>query len=376
MESNEQTTVAAVRFSKVGKLYYFDYSRFPDLQPGDYVIVDTSRGRYMGQVMGFVPVDESIPEYRTILRPATPRDMLLSQKWKEKEADALAVCEKKSRKFGGYHNVKFIAAQYNYDGTSLAFLFTAEQKVNVVPLWNELKREFAAQIEMRQISPRDVAKLMGGLGACSELRCCSTFLTDFSPISIKMAKVQDISLNPSEITGMCGRLRCCLVYEYEQYLEARAQLPRRNKRVGTPHGIGRVVDLYPLQDAVSVFVEEQGMFMVPRERLLPLSEYEALLKKAQSPCDESCAEGQEESRLYPDQRLDKPVPEAQPHDAPVAVEETQHRRRRSKPRSQDAAAHDKQDKPETSDRSSRSSRDRRGRSSRRRRQSKSKNQNE
>ena len=107
---------------------------------------------------------------------------------------------------------------------------------------------------MRQIGPRDVAKLLGGFGACGELRCCSTFLTDFSPISIKMAKAQGISLNPSEITGMCGRLRCCLVYEYEQYVQARQQLPKKNKRIGTPEGEGRVIDVLPLQDAVLVAV--------------------------------------------------------------------------------------------------------------------------
>lgn len=284
-EFENQRTVAGVRFTKVGKLYHFDYSAFPDVQAGDYVIVETMRGRQMGQIIGFAPAGTDGREYKTILRPATPRDLLLLKEWEAKQDDALIVCQEKARQLGGLSDVKFVAAQYNYDGSVLTFLFSAEQKVTPTKLQNELKKVFRAQIEMRQIGPRDVAKLLGGYGACGELRCCSTFLTDFSPISIKMAKVQGISLNPSEITGMCGRLRCCLVYEYEQYVEARKHLPRRNKRVGTPLGVGKVVDVYPLQESVSVFIEEEGIRTFKREDLIPLDELEALQKKAKEPCN-------------------------------------------------------------------------------------------
>ena len=313
----QQLSVAAIRFTKVGKLYHFDYSQFPDLQPGDYVIVNTARGRYMGQVMGFVPAQQSEEEHRPILRMATPRDMLLRQQWRTKQDGALEVCKQKAQEIGGFDEVKFVAAQYNYDGSALTFLFTAEQKVNVTKLWDALKREFPAQIEMRQIGPRDVAKLLGGYGACGELRCCSTFLTDFNPISIKMAKTQGISLNPSEITGMCGRLRCCLVYEYEQYVEARKQLPKRNKRIGTPHGIGKVIDVHPLQDSVTVFIEEQGRHLVQREELIPLEEYDEFVKKAQEPCaqenGESCQCQQPSTQSAQSQ---------QPPDTPAEGEET------------------------------------------------------
>jgi hypothetical protein len=129
-----------------------------------------------------------------------------------------------------------------------------------------------------------VAKLMGGNGPCGETCCCCRFLTEFSPVSIKMAKAQGISLNPSEITGMCGRLRCCLVYEYEQYVEARKHLPKRGQRIGTPHGIGRVGEVLAMQDAVSVWVEE-AQHTVKREDLMPVTEYEALMAKAQEPCE-------------------------------------------------------------------------------------------
>jgi cell fate regulator YaaT (PSP1 superfamily) len=278
-----QRLVAGVRFHKVGKLYHFDYSQFPQLQIKDYVIVETTRGRQMGQVMAFSPVDDESREHKPILRMATPRDLVLKQYWESRQDEALLLCQTKAKEMGGFLDAKFVAASYNYDGSLLTFLYSAEDKVNVNRLWNELNKHFSAQIEMRQIGPRDVAKLLGGFGACGELRCCSTFLTDFSPISIKMAKAQGISLNPSEITGMCGRLRCCLVYEYEQYVEARAKLPKRNKRIGTPMGEGKVLDVMPLQDAVLVLVEE-GIHTFKREELVPLEELEALAKKAKEPC--------------------------------------------------------------------------------------------
>jgi cell fate regulator YaaT (PSP1 superfamily) len=285
MPVERQRTVAGVRFHKVGKLYHFDYSPYPELQAGDFVIVETARGRQMGQVMGFMPAEADGREYKTIMRVATPRDLVLKQEWEARQEDALAKCREKARQLGGFEDVKFVAAQYNYDGSLLTFLFTAEDKINPGRLWAELSKMFPAQVEMRQIGPRDVAKLLGGYGACGELRCCSTFLTDFSPISIKMAKAQGISLNPSEITGMCGRLRCCLVYEYEQYVEARKKLPKKNKKVGTPQGEGKVIDIHPLQDAVTVVTEEGQYLMVKREELIPLDEWKALQQKASEPCN-------------------------------------------------------------------------------------------
>lgn len=275
--------VAGVRFTKVGKLYHFDYADFPDVQAGDFVIVETARGRQMGQIMGFIQAEDQ--KYRRILRPATARDLVLAQEWETKQDSALQVCQERADAMGGFNEVKFLAARYNYDGTALTFLYSAEDKVDTTRLGRELHRHFAAQVDMRQIGPRDVAKLLGGYGACGAERCCSTFLTDFSPISIKMAKAQGISLNPTEITGMCGRLRCCLVYEYEQYVQARKALPRRNKKVGTPFGEGKVIDLHPLEDAVTVYIEDVGRKMVPREDIIPLDELRALEKKAKEPCD-------------------------------------------------------------------------------------------
>lgn len=302
--------VAGVRFIKVGKLYHFDVGEH-HVEVGDFVIVETVKGRQMGQVMGFIERDPSV-EYRAILRPATPRDLALRQEWEAKQPEALAACQERAKALGGFETVKFLAALYNYEGTTLTFLYSTEDKVDITRLHREMARMFAAKIDFRQIGPRDVAKLLGGFGACGIERCCSTFLTDFSPVSIKMAKAQGISLNPSEITGMCGRLRCCLVYEYEQYVEARKHLPKRNKRVGTPFGEGRVVDVFPLKDMVSVLIEEQGIKMVAREDLVPLEELKALAKKASEPCnkhgDGDCDCGKPKGQ----RRADKQPPRAAP----------------------------------------------------------------
>jgi cell fate regulator YaaT (PSP1 superfamily) len=153
-------------------------------------------------------------------------------------------------------------------------------------LQGDMAAEFTpAHVDLHQIGPRDVAKILGGPGACGlEERCCSTFLTEFSPVSIKMAKEQGISLNPQEITGMCGRLRCCLVYEYEQYVAARKALPKRGKRVGTPRGEGKVLDVNPLRQTVFVEVGE-ARAEFGKDELVPLEELEALKKKSEAPCD-------------------------------------------------------------------------------------------
>ncbi|MCA9959891.1 MAG: hypothetical protein KC443_12695, partial [Anaerolineales bacterium] len=161
------------------------------------------------------------------------------------------------------------------------------KKLNIHQLQNTLSQHLNTRIEMRLVGPRDIAKIMGGFGACGAPRCCSTFLTDFSPISIRMAKEQGISLSPQEITGMCGRLRCCLIYEYEQYVEAKKTLPKVGKRVGTPYGVGKVKDVRVLREAVIVEVvegEQVERYEVFRHELEPLEELEALQKKAEQGC--------------------------------------------------------------------------------------------
>ncbi len=282
-----RTDVIAVRFQKIGKLYHFGCADFPELQPADNVIVETVRGRQLGQVMGFVDPEKAMADYKPILRIASPRELLMKQFWEGKTVEALINCRERASQIGGYETCKFVEAQYTYDGSQLTILFSAEEGRDHVNT-NRLRSAIVGlypqtRIELRQVGARDVAKALGGMGACGIPRCCSTFLTDFSPVSIKMAKAQGISLNPAEITGMCGRLRCCLVYEYEQYVQARKELPKRNKMVGTPHGQGKVIDVHPLQDAVTVLVEDMR-YLVTREQLEPTEELEAFQKKAEAGC--------------------------------------------------------------------------------------------
>lgn len=282
----ERTSYVGVRFQKLGKLYHFKLGRsHDDVEAGDYVIVETKRGRQLGQVISFINPDEVHRQkgMRTIERKANPRDMVMKQVWETKELDALISCREKAASLN-IRDAKFVKAEYSFDGSWLTFHYTTEnKKLDVGSLQQMLGKQFRTKIEMRLIGPRDVAKIMGGYGACGAPRCCSTFLTEFSPISIRMAKAQGISLSPQEITGMCGRLRCCLVYEYEQYVEARKTLPKAGKRVGTPHGEGRVRDVRVLRDSVLVQIEGD-YFEVFRHELEPLDELEALKKKAEAGC--------------------------------------------------------------------------------------------
>jgi cell fate regulator YaaT (PSP1 superfamily) len=222
------------------------------------------------------------------LRRATPRDLVLRQLLQRKELEATINCRAKSAEIG-IPGVKIVSSEYSFDGSRLSFLYSteAERKVDLKKLRNAMQRTYPrTQVEMRQIGPRDVAKILGGMGACGlETRCCSMFLTEFSPISIKMAKEQGISLTPSEITGMCGRLRCCLVYEYEQYVEARKQLPKRGKKVVTPLGDGLVIDIFPLKQTVLVEIETKGPQEFDHSDIQPWDELEALRQKSQAPCD-------------------------------------------------------------------------------------------
>ncbi len=291
-----QPNIIGVRFTKIGKIYHFDSSQVPNIQLGERVIVDTARGRHLGEVVQVLPEKPSMPEggWKSVERRATPRDLLLQQSWQAKQTEAMINCRARSAELG-LDQIKIVAAEYNYDGSRLALLYNTEtdEKVDLKTLKRDMQDLYPkTHIDLRQIGPRDVAKLLGGMGACGlETRCCSQFLTEFSPISIKMAKEQGISLTPSEITGMCGRLRCCLIYEYEQYVEARKQLPKRNKRVITPRGEGKVLDVLPMSNKVVVQLDaegEEGRHIIAtfeREDLQPWDELEALRRKSQAPCD-------------------------------------------------------------------------------------------
>jgi cell fate regulator YaaT (PSP1 superfamily) len=282
--------IVGIRFQKVGKIYHFDAHHCMEIQPGDFAVVETTRGRQLGQVINIVedPQPPAEGNWKPIQRKATPQDLVLRQTWQQKEVEAMINCRAKAAELK-LSAVKIVAAEFSFDGTRLSFLYSSESgdKLDLRSLRRTMLRVYPqSKVEFHQIGPRDVAKLLGGMGACGlENRCCSMFLTDFSPISIKMAKDQGISLTPSEITGMCGRLRCCLVYEYEQYVEARKQLPKRGKRVLTPAGEGKVVDVFPLKQTIMVSLESGGRNEYSKEEIQPWDEMEALRQKSQAPCD-------------------------------------------------------------------------------------------
>jgi cell fate regulator YaaT (PSP1 superfamily) len=283
--------IVGIRFQRVGKIYHFDASSAPELKPGDFAVVETSRGRQIGEIIQIIENPEPPPEgsWKPIQRKATPQDLVLRQTWQQKEIEAMINCRAKASELA-IQGVKIVAAEFSFDGARLSFLYSTEteEKVDLRNLRRAMQRIYPhAQVEMHQVGPRDVAKILGGMGACGlENRCCSRFLTEFSPVSIKMAKDQGISLTPTEITGMCGRLRCCLVYEYEQYVEARKQLPKRGKRVITPEGEGKVIDVFPLKSSVMVIVDGKDIaHEFNKEELQPWDELEALRQKSQAPCD-------------------------------------------------------------------------------------------
>jgi cell fate regulator YaaT (PSP1 superfamily) len=278
----------AIRFQKLGKLYYFDAGNVQDLKPDDYVIVTTSKGRELGQVAGFAESTPDEPKggWKPIDRRATAQELVMARLWQQKELDALIRCREKAAELG-ITNLKIVAAEFSYDGSRLTYLCASEgdEKANIKKLRSAMGRmQRKARVEIRQIGPRDVAKVCSGMGACGlEVRCCARFLSEFSPISIKMAKAQGVSLNPQEITGMCGRLRCCLMYEFELYVEARKGMPKLKKRVVTPMGEGRVIDLYPLTKTVVVQLEDGVRVEVSNDELEPYKELKALESKAKKP---------------------------------------------------------------------------------------------
>jgi len=250
--------IAGVRFQPSGKIYHFDASKIGDLRPGDFALVETVRGPQLGEVVTVRPPGEGedVRTLKPIKRRATGRELALRQWWQEREDEALELARQEADRLG--LPIKVVVAEYTLDGKRLTLLYGSEERrYDLSELERQLQRELESRVELLKIGPRDQAKLMGGCGACGGPRCCSHFLPEFTSISIKMAKKQGVSLHPSAITGMCDRLRCCLQYEYGQYVDALSDLPRRKRRVKTPYGEGRVIDLVPLKHAVIVSIENR-----------------------------------------------------------------------------------------------------------------------
>lgn len=249
------TKVIGVRFRTAGKIYYFDPTRF-EIKKGDHVIVETARGVEYGTVVGGIrEVDDSkvVQPLKPVLRIATERDNEQEAANKGKEKEAFHICQEKIRKHG--LDMKLIDAEYTFDNNKVLFYFTADGRIDFRELVKDLASVFKTRIELRQIGVRDETKILGGIGICGRRLCCHTHLSEFVPVSIKMAKEQNLSLNPTKISGVCGRLMCCLTNEEETYEVLNSQLPSVGDMVTTSDGLtGVVQSLSVLRGLVKVVV--------------------------------------------------------------------------------------------------------------------------
>ena len=248
--------IIGVRFRNVGKVYYFDPNSL-SIKVGDHVIVETARGVEYGLVvLGPKDVEDSkvVQPLKEVLRIATPKDDAKEESNRKKEKEAFQICQKKIQS----HNLdmKLIDAEYTFDNNKVLFYFTADGRIDFRELVKDLAAVFKTRIELRQIGIRDETKILVGIGICGRPLCCHTFLSEFAPVSIKMAKEQNLSLNPTKISGVCGRLMCCLKNEQETYEYLNKKLPGTGERVSTPEGLkGEVTNVSVLRQTVKVLVE-------------------------------------------------------------------------------------------------------------------------
>ena len=249
------TKIVGIRFRTAGKIYYFDPADF-DLDMAMHVIVETARGIEMGTVLippKEVDDDKVVSPLKPVIRVATDEDEKTVERNKEKEKEAFAICKEKIIKHG--LEMKLVDAEYTFDGNKLLFYFTADGRIDFRELVKDLAAVFRTRIELRQIGVRDETKIMGGIGICGRALCCNTYLSEFAPVSIKMAKEQNLSLNPTKISGVCGRLMCCLTNEEETYEELNSHLPANGDHVTTPEGLrGDVQSVNVLRQLVKVVV--------------------------------------------------------------------------------------------------------------------------
>ena len=248
----EKTEVVSVCFKPGGKSYFFD-PRGTRFRVGSHVIVDTARGAEFGEVTAgntSVPSKDVVQPLRAIIRPATREDAIKNDENRVLEKEALKICEEKIREHG--LEMELVEAQYTFDRAKLLFYFTSDSRVDFRELVKDLAFKFHTRIELRQIGIRDEAKMIGGIGVCGRPLCCASFLSNFVQVSIKMAKEQNLSLNSGKISGTCGRLMCCLHYEYDTYREEAALTPPVGSVVQTADGNGTVVETNPLAQCVKV----------------------------------------------------------------------------------------------------------------------------
>ncbi len=262
--STEKTvTIVGIRFRPAGRIYYFD-PQGQSFGTGQYVLVETVRGLEAGRVViASKKVKESdlSDPLKPVLRLATEDELRMMLSFKSKEKEALVRCAERISQ----HSLpmKLVESEYTFDGSRLTFYFTADERVDFRILVRDLAATFRTRIELRQIGARDQAKLQGGVGPCGKTLCCSSWITDFGIVSIKMAKEQGLPLNPSKISGVCGRLMCCLSYENDNYVQAKQQMPQIGTFFTTPSGQGKVVSVNVPQNSVEVMLESGVTIQVP-----------------------------------------------------------------------------------------------------------------
>jgi len=270
-------------------MYYFNPGPYP-LHKDDFVIVETSRGIEYGMVVTdprLAPDEDIVPPLRTVLRKATDQDQAVYSRNLAAEKDAFAICQQKIKDHG--LEMKLLDAEYTFDGRKILFYFTADGRVDFRDLVKDLATSFHTRIELRQIGVRDETRMGGGIGICGRPYCCHTFLSDFAPVSIKMAKDQNLSLNPTKISGTCGRLMCCLRYEESTYEELTRNLPGEGDSVDTPSGVGEVLHVNVLRQLVKVGVAQDKGDVLIKE--FPLDEIRIVRRK--------------QRRSQPSERLDE-----------------------------------------------------------------------
>ena len=310
------TKIVGIRFRTAGKIYYFDPVDF-ELDMAMHVIVETARGIEMGTVLippKEVDDDKVVSPLKPVIRVATDEDEKTVERNKEKEKEAFAICKEKIIKHG--LEMKLVDAEYTFDGNKLLFYFTADGRIDFRELVKDLAAVFRTRIELRQIGVRDETKIVGGIGICGRPLCCHTFLDEFAPVSIKMAKEQNLSLNPTKISGVCGRLMCCLKNEEETYEELNRRLPNVGDRVTTDDGLkGEVHSVNVLRQLVKVLVddgEEKEIREYPVEEL----RFKSRRKKEKPNKNNNNNKGEDkhDKALKELEALDRKEGKAKPHD--------------------------------------------------------------
>jgi len=255
--------IVGIRFKRAGRVYYFDPAGI-DLEVNDCAVVETARGQELGKVViapRQVLESEINKPLKPVVRRAEDEDIQRAQELEGKEEEAIIECGQLITTLE--LTMKLLSAEYSLDGNRLTFYFSAEERVDFRKLVKELTGLFKVRVELRQVGPRDEAKLVGGFGRCGRPLCCASFLSEFSPVSIKMAKEQDLPLNPMKISGLCGRLLCCLGYESEQYRTMKEQMPKARQLVSTSMGKASVVGCNPLKETVLVELESNVTVELP-----------------------------------------------------------------------------------------------------------------